>query len=121
MDTGLVVLCIAIMAVALQQRSVGIMFVAMMCWLGFAAYMAEQWGIAYAADNTTPTWTSDRMFMWVGIALSVLCVFFVLKFNNWIGRPKIIEVPPEDVFVDEYSDMMDRIGRFRRLKPRRRD
>lgn len=55
MDTGLVILCIALMAIGLQQRNVGLMFVAMMCWIGFAAYMFEQWGIAYAADNTTPT------------------------------------------------------------------
>lgn len=121
MDTGLVILCIALMAIGLQQRNVGLMFVAMMCWLGFAAYMFEQWGIAYAADNTTPVWTSDRMFAWVGIALAMLSVFLILKFKNWISRPPIVEIPPEDVFVQDYSDMVDRIHKFRRLRPRRRD
>lgn len=59
------------------------------------------------------------MFAWVGIALAVLCVFLILKFKNWISRPPVIEISPDDALVDEYSQMMERIGKMRRLKPRR--
>lgn len=120
MDTGLVILCIAMMGVALQQRSVPLMFASIMCWLGFAAYMSEQWVAAYALDNTTPAWTSDRMFMWVGIALAVLSVFFILRFYNIIGRLEALEVSPEDTFINEYGEMIDKVDRLRSLRPRRR-
>lgn len=120
MDTGLVILCIAMMGVALQRKSVALMFASIMCWLGFAAYMSEQWAIAYALDNTTPTWTSDRMFMWVGIMLAIIGVFFVLHFYGIVGRAKPIEVPPEQVFVDEFGQMVDDMNRLRVLRPRRR-
>jgi hypothetical protein len=119
MDTGLVILCIAIMGVALQQRSVPLMFASLMCWLGFAAYMLEQWNIAYGLDNTTPTWTSDRMFSWVGIALAVLNVFFILRFSSIIGRTEAVEVSPEDTFIDEYGQMVDNMNRLRSLRPRK--
>lgn len=119
MDTGLVILCIAMMGVALQQRSVPLMFASLMCWLGFAAYMQEQWTITNATAPT-PIWTSDRMFMWVGIVLAVLNMFFILRFYNIIGRPKPIDVPPEDVFVNEFGQMVDDMHRLRVLRPRRR-
>ena len=119
MDTGLVILCIAMMGVGLQQRSVPLMFASIMCWLGFAAYMQEQWT---ATNATAPTaiWTSDRMFMWVGIALAVLSVFFILRFYHLFDHTEVLEVSSEDTFVNEFGDMVDKVNRMRSLRPRRR-
>ena len=120
MDTGLVILCVSITAVAIYLKSVAVMFASIMCWLGFAAYMFESWSAAYALDNTTPFWTSDRMFAWVGIALAFIGIFFILRFNNMIGRKEIAEVPPEQEFTDEYGKMVDQMNMYRTLRPRRR-
>ena len=115
MDIGLVALGIGVMGIALYLKSVPVMFASIMCWIGFAAYMQEAWSAAYAIDNTTPVWTSDRMFMWVGIALALMNVYFILRFNHMIGHVDEPDITPEQEFADEYQKIVDQRDMFRRL------
>ena len=105
-----VILCMSVMIWGWRIKKVSVLFISLMCWMGFAAYM-------YSIGSAS--WDYYRIFALVGVGMSVLCVFQVINVYKLRPGPEP-ETDAGQAFADDFGKMSDQINAMRMLRPRRR-
>ncbi len=107
---ALVVLCLGMLVFAWHMKKVSLMFMSLMCWMGFTAYMYTL---------TSATWDYYRVLAWFGIGMSLLTVYQVITVT--LHSRGVLETPvePNEEFVNEYGKMVDSMNALRVLRPRK--
>lgn len=108
---ALVVLCVSMFVFAWHTRKVSLLFISIMCWLGFTAY---NFGLS---DGTMDVY---RMLAWVGIAMALLLVYQAISVQASNRKALPAEKAPDQAFLDDFDQMVSGVNRLRVLRPRRR-
>ncbi len=110
---AIVLLCVAIMVWAWQKKQVSLLFISLMCWLGFTAYM-------YSIGSAD--WDYYRIFAWAGIGLVLITVYqvIIVQMNN--KNTMIFDPDPNVEHWQDVGEMQRQVGmiRGRGIPPRRK-
>jgi hypothetical protein len=107
---ALVVLCLGMLIFAWHMKKVSLMFMSLMCWMGFTAYMYTL---------TSATWDYYRVLAWFGIGMSLLTVYQVITVTLHGRTVSGVSIEPDEEFLNEYGKMVDGINQLRTLRPRK--
>ena len=112
MQLAVVGLCLGMMMFAWYMRRVALLFMSLLCWMGFTAYM-------YSLG--TAAWDYYRVFAWVGIGMSAMTVFQIISVRVHSGPEPEPEVDPTVAMWQRQDEMHRQINmmRGRGIPPRR--
>ena len=104
-----ILLCIALMVWSWHTKKASLMFMSILCWLGFSAYL-------YSIG--TASFDYYRVFAWVGIGMAVLSVLQAISFR---AKSTVVpEMTPHEKFLDGYDKMTAQVNQFNSFRQRRR-
>ena len=105
-------LCIAVMIWAWHMKKVSLLFMSLMCWMGFTAYM-------YSLGSAD--FDYYRIFSWVGIGMVLIDVYEVIIIQMYNKNTMIFESDPDTETWQDVADMRRQMDAMRgRGIPRRR-
>ena len=109
---AIIVMCVAMMVWAWQKKQVSLLFMSLMCWLGFTAYMYSL---------TSATWDYYRIFAWVGIGMVLITVYEVIIVQMHNKNTMIFDSDPVVEEWQNVAEMQEQVNMMRgRGIPRRK-
>jgi len=110
MDLAVIALCLGMAVLAWYMKKASLMFMSILCWMGFTAYM-------YSLVTLT-AFDYHRVFAWVGIGMAVLSVLQAISFR---AKSTVVpEMTPHEKFLDGYDKMTAQVNQFNSFRQRRR-
>ena len=116
MDLAVIALCLGMAVLAWYMKKASLMFMSILCWMGFAAYMYSL--VPLVSNSTALQFDYHRVFVWVGIGMAILSVLQAISFRA--VSTVVPEMTPHEKFLDGYDKMTAQVNQFNSFRQRRR-